>query len=68
MFTVDLSIPRWGSLGALCVRTASPAGGTAVGAGVGPDPAGTVGFTASSRFHMGNLQQSERLTYRRVLV
>jgi hypothetical protein len=53
MFTVDLSIPRWGSLGALGVRAASAAGGTAVGAGVDPDPAGTVGFTASSRFHMG---------------
>jgi hypothetical protein len=60
MFTVVLSIPRWGSLGALCVRTASAAGGA--GAGVGPELAGTVGFTASSRFHMGNLHLSERLT------
>jgi hypothetical protein len=59
MFTVDLSIPLWGSLGALGVRAASAAGGTAVGAGVDPDPAGTVGFTASSRFHMGYLQLSE---------
>jgi hypothetical protein len=63
MFTVVLSIPRWGSLEALGVRAASAAGGMpTVGAGVDPDPAGTVGLTASSRFHMGNLHLSERLT------
>jgi hypothetical protein len=59
MFTVDLSIPRWGSLGALYVRAASAAGGVDVGAGDDPDPEGTVGFTASSRFHMDTLQLSE---------
>jgi len=53
MFTVVLSNPRWGSLGALGVRAASAAGGAPTeGAGVDPD-AGTVGLTASSRFHMG---------------
>ncbi len=61
MFTVVFSIPRWGSLGALWVRAASAAGGTAVDAGTEP-PAGTVGLTASSRFHIGNLHLSERLT------
>jgi hypothetical protein len=61
MFTVDLSIPRWGSLEALCVRV-SAAGGKPVD-GVGElDPAGAVGFTASSLFHMGTLPQSEGLT------
>jgi hypothetical protein len=51
MFTVVLSIPRWGSLG---VRTDS-ATGDAPTDGAGPEPVGTGGFTASSRFHMGNL-------------
>jgi hypothetical protein len=55
MFTVVLSIPRWGSLGALCVRTASAAGGTPTDGAGGGDPAGVVGFTASSLFHMGTL-------------
>jgi hypothetical protein len=39
------------------VRGASAAGGVPpAGVGAGLDPAGAVGFTASSRFHMGNLQ------------
>jgi hypothetical protein len=60
MFTVVFSIPRWDSLGALGVRAASAAGGIpTAGAGVDPEPAGTVGFTASSLFHMGTLQQSD---------
>jgi hypothetical protein len=57
MFTVVLSIPRWGSMGVLGVRAASAAGG-ADGEGAGPE-GGAVGFTASSRFHMGNLHLSE---------
>src|SRR5262245_45956259 len=56
MFTVVLSNPRWGSLGTWGVLAASAAGGTPTeGAGADPDPAGTVGLTASSRFHMGHL-------------
>jgi hypothetical protein len=58
MFTVVFSIPRWGSLCAMGAgRAASAAGGVpTAGVGAGLDPAGAVGFTASSRFHMGNLQ------------
>jgi hypothetical protein len=59
MFTVVLSIPRWGSMG---VRAESATGGApteGAGAGAGPEPAGAGGFTASSRFHMGNLHLSE---------
>jgi hypothetical protein len=57
MFTVDFSIPRRGSLATFEVRTGSAAaiGGapTTLGACDGPDAAG-VGFTASSRFHIGH--------------
>jgi hypothetical protein len=69
MFTVALSIPRRGSLGALGalgalsvldVRTDSAAGGVFTDVvWLGPEPAGPAGFTASSRFHMGNLHLSE---------
>lgn len=68
MFTADLSIPRRGSLGVLVVlvmlgvRTVSAAAGAlteGVELGAGPEPAGPAGFTASSRFHMGNLHLSE---------
>ena len=54
-------------MGVLGVRAASAAGGAdGVGAGPGPEE-GAVGFTASSRFHMGNLHLSENgfSTFRR---